>query len=310
MATGSVPLLEAVKWGSDPTAQGVAETLIQESPIMEMQPWMAFSGNALQVRIEDTLPGTAFRKVNDTYTRTYGTDRTEFYGVAILGGEIFVDNFEVRVAADQIDLKARQFQKMAKSMARTYDKYWFDGTGTADDFKGAKALVAEGLGQAVINSTNGAALTLDKLDQLLDALRTQTPSALLMNRTMRRKITSLARTTVTGISLIDVGTDVFGRQVYQYNGVPIRIIGDDGSGTAILPFTETEGSGTVNTSIWAVDFADDGVHGLAGAGGQWEVSDFGETEAAPGHLGRVEAYPGLCVRNPLSLARLSGITNA
>jgi hypothetical protein len=135
------------------------------------------------------------------------------------------------------------------------------------------------------------------------------PDAILINRRLRRKINSLARGTVTGISLIDVGTDVFGRQVMTYNDTPMRIIGDDINGDALLAFDEDPGDGGNDcSSIYYVSFGEDeNVYGLSGLGGAMDVLDFGETEAAPGHLGRVEWYPGLAIDNPFSIVRHYGI---
>jgi len=277
---------------------------------MEMLPFTSITGNALKVSVEDTLPDPQFRDVNETYTRSMGTDTERYFGVAVLGGEIFIDNYIVRVQADQISAKARQYSKFAKAMSRTFDATFFDGTGTSKDFKGINALVDEGLGQKVSAGTNGAALTLSMLDEAWDSLRGQSaPDALLMNRTLRRKINSLAQGTY--YSLLDVGTDVFGRQVNMYNGTPIRIIGDDKSGNAILDFDETQGSSSVTSSIYAMAFGtDENVYGILGLGGSFDVKDFGETESAPGHLGRVEVYPGIVIANSFSVARLHGITNA
>ncbi len=310
MAAGSLSLLEAAKYGSTTLGRGVVTTLIQESPIMEMLPFTSITGNALKVTVEDTLPDPAFRDVNESYARTMGTDTERFFGCAILGGEVFIDNYIVRVQADQISAKARQYSKFAKAMSRTFDASFFDGTGTSKDFKGINALIDEGLGQKVEAGTNGAALTLDMLDEGFDSLRGQSaPDALLMNRTLRRKINSLAR--AGNFSLVDVGTDVFGRQVNIYNGTPVRIIGDDKSGSAILDFDETQGSSSVTSSIYAISFGtDENVYGILGLGGSFDVKDFGETEAAPGHLGRVEVYPGIVIANSFSVCRVHGITNA
>jgi hypothetical protein len=308
MAAGSLSLLEAAKYGSTTLGRGVISTLIQESPILEMLPFTSISGNAIKVSVEDTLPTPAFRDVNETYTRSHGTDTERYFGCAILGGEVFIDNYIVRVQADQVSAKARQYSKFAKAMSRVFDKYFFDGTGTAKDFKGINALIDDGLGQSQSAGTNGAALTLDMLDQSFDALRSQSaPDALLMNRQMRRKINGLARSTYSGISLIDVGTDVFGRQVNTYNGVPIRIVGDDKDGNPILSQVQVQGNTSINTSIYAIAFGtDENVYGILGLGGSFDVKDFGETEAAPGHLGRVEVYPGVVVSNSFSVARLVG----
>jgi len=312
MASGSLSLLESAKYGNDQLAAGVVETLIQESPILEMLPFTAIQGNALKVNVEDTLPAPAFRNVNETYTRTYGTDTERFFGCSILGGEVFIDNYIVRVQANQISAKARQYAKFAKAMSRTFDKYFFDGTGTAKDFKGINALIDEGLGQEKEVATNGGTLTLALMDETNDLLRGQSsPDALLMNRTLRRKITSLARNTSGYFTLLDVGEDMLGRQVSTYNGVPIRIIGDDKDGTAILDFDETQGSSSVCASIYSISYGtDENVYGILGLGGSFDVVDFGETEASPGHMGRVECYPGVVVANSFSVARLKGITNS
>ena len=95
----------------------------------------------------------------------------------------------------------------------------------------------------------------------------------------------------------------------SYNGVPIRIVGDDKDGTAILGHDETQGSSAIASSIYAMAFGtDENVYGILGLGGSFDVVDFGETEAAPGHLGRVEVYPGIVVANSFSVCRLAGVT--
>lgn len=311
MPTGSVPLLEAAKCGDDTLKRGVVETIIQESPLAEMLPFITIAGNAIKHSVEVNLPSPSFRDVNATYTRSWGTDTEHFWGVAILGGEVFIDNFELKVVANKVNLKTKQYMKFAKAMARTFDKSAFDATGTASDFKGFNQLISEGFGLRYYvggSGGNGAALTLDDLDQVIDQMRGQAaPSAWLVNRFHRRKVTNLARSTYTGFSLIDVGTDVFGRKVTSYNDIPFRIIGDDISKTPILGFDETQGSSNVTSSLYLAAFSEDDVTGLLGANGSWDVVDFGETEAAPGHLGRVECYPGVAIFNQFSMVRVSGI---
>ena len=312
MPSGSVTLLEAAKYGDDQLKRGVVETLIQESPILEMLPQTAIAGNALKVQVENSLPTPAFRDVNEAYTRSFGTDTERYFGTAILGGEVFVDNYLVRVRGNVVSAKARQYAKFAKAMSRTYDKYFFDGTGTAKDFKGINSLITEGLGQTIAEATNGGPLTLAKMDEAHDLLRSQSSAdVILMNRFIRRKLTTLGRNTTGYFSLLDVGDDRFGRQILQWNGIPVRIIGDDSSGSAILAFDETQGSSSVTSSIYYIAFGEDeNVTGLLGLGGSFDVIDFGETEAAPGHLGRVEVYPGLAIYNPLSIVRHTGLTEA
>lgn len=312
MPTGSMTLLEASKYGTNMLKKGVVETLIQESPILPQLPFITIAGNALESSTELNLPSPEFRKVNETYGRSWGTDTKHFWGVTILGGEVFVDNFLLNVTSNKESIKARQYRKFAKAMSRTFDKSFFDGTGTADDFKGLNALLSEGWGFTVYaedGAANGGTLALNDLDIAKDKLRAQSsPDAWLCNRFVRRHITYLAHTTHSGFSLIDVGTDRFGTKVNFYDGVPLRIVGDDIDGNAILGFDETRGTSNQTASMYAVAYGtDENVCGLLGAGGHFDVRDFGETEAAPGHLGRVEVYPGIAVFNQYSLVRVAGI---
>src|SRR5690348_16352408 len=107
MATGSVPLLAAAVWDrTSPLAKGVVDYLIRESPVMEMLPWIPFSGEAFVSREQDQRPTPAFRQVNATYSRTYGTERRHFWGVTIAGGEVFVDNAIVNLRGNSAATKA------------------------------------------------------------------------------------------------------------------------------------------------------------------------------------------------------------
>lgn len=314
MPTGPVPLVEAVKAGTDLLKAGVVETLIQESPILEQIPVVPIKGNAIKHEVEGTLPDVQFRQVNAGYDRSWGSDLEHYWGVCILGGEVFVDNFIVNTMGNVYSVKAKQFMKFAKSMSRTFDQNFFDGDGTNNTFKGVNKLIEEGFGQrynANANNANGGALSLDDLDVAQDLLRDKSvPDCWLMNRWHRRKIKKLAMSSVTGTVLIDVGTDVFGRRVTMYNDVPFRIIGDDRFGNPILGFDEKCGTTDNTSSMYAVAWGEDKVTAILGANGSFEVRDFGETEAAPGHLGRVEAYPGIAIFSPYSIVRLAGITTS
>lgn len=308
--TGAVTLLEASKsqYSSDTLKRGVVEIIIRESPIAEQLNWMPISGNALKQDVEGTLPNVQFRSVNETYTSDFGTDTERFWGTTILGGEVYVDNYLVKVRGNVNSLKTKQYAKKARAAALTLDKYVIDGTGTAKDFKGVNALIADGFGFSTVAGTNGATLTLDMLEDAEDQLRKGSPDAMWANKFLRTKITRLARSSITGVALIDTDTDMFGRRVTMWNGVPIRILGDDKDGNLILDFDETTGSSSVTGSLYFVKFGEDFVSGLLGAGGDMTVKDFGEIEASPGHLGRIEFYPGLAIFDKHSIVRLSGLT--
>lgn len=316
MPTGAVSLIEATKSGDDMHKMGIIETLIQENPLVEMIPWLPFAGNALMHEEEGTLPNVQFRRVNEGYTQSYGTDNQHFWGVAILGGEIKVDNYLVNVVGTRKDIEAKQWTKLAKSNAMRFGYEFFHGTGSvaSKGFKGVNSLISEGFGQSFANSTTGAVISLDKIDESLDLFRNQgQPDRALVNRTHRRQFTKAARTSVTGVSLIDVGTDVFGKKVMFYDDIPLTILGDvrDGSANTVaaLPFTEDPGDGGSDcSSLYFVKFGEDDVTGLLGKGGSFEVTQFGELQSGPQRLGRMEWYPGVAIFNKYSIVRVTGIT--
>jgi len=324
--SGGVSLLEAAKCGDDQFKTGVVETFIQESPIAEMLPWTTIAGNAYKSSEEGTLPDTQFRSVNEGYTRVSGSDTEHIWGVTILGAEVFIDNFLTKVTANKSDLKAKQWAKVVRSLSRKLDVTAVNGTGSAanKDFKGFQQLIKDGFGQdlshaesatpkGIIDSEANANTFLDKLDEANDLLRNQEMADfILLNRQTRRAITKAARLANTGFSLIDVGTDSFGRQVTQWNGIPLKIVGDDHEGNAILGQTEDsvdtggdpDAATDTSSSLYFVSTGDEGVSGLLGAGGSFDVKDFGETETAPGAVGRLELYPGLASFSKYGLVRL------
>jgi hypothetical protein len=315
MAVGAVPLLEAAKCGDNIKKRGVVETIIKESSVVDQMPFIPIMGNALEHEIEGTLPVAQYRRVNETYTRGWGTDDKAYWGVTILGQEVFVDNFLIKTMGNVKSVKAKQWSKTSKSIGLKLDFDFIRGTGSVADksFKGINALVDEGFGQYLANATNGGTLDLDKMDEAGDLLRTGNPDALFMNRTVRRRLTWKARNVSGQFPLIGVEL-LFGKKVTTYGDVPIRLLGDtvaaDGTATPILPFDEVQGSsGATCSSIYFLRFGEDFVSGLLGAGGSFDVVDFGETEQAPGHLGRIELYPGLAIFNRYAVVRLGGIQN-
>ena len=325
--SGGVPLLEAAKCGDDQLKTGVVETFIQESPIAEMLPWMSIAGNALKSFEEGTLPDLQFRSVNEQYNRVWGSDTEHYWGVTILGAEVFVDNYLTRVAANKEDLKAKQYGKIVRALARKLDYTAVEGgedSSETKDFDGFKQLIKSGFGQALsasggttpldaVSDASSAQDFLNKMDEANDLLRNQSQANfILLNRQTRRAITTAARTFSTGYSLIDVGTDVFGRQVSSWNGIPLKIVGDDHEGNAILGQTEDSVATSADpdagtdtcSSMYFVATGDQGVTGLLGAGGTFEVKDFGEVDGAPGSVGRIELYPGLASFSKYGLVRL------
>jgi hypothetical protein len=318
MPSGLVPLTEALKHGSEQQlGSGIVETIIQWSAMIPRMNWVSFEGKALKHEMEGTLPTSSFRNVNEGYTKSWGSDTEHYWGVAILGGEVGIDIFEENVVANQKSEMKKQLKKHAKANSLRFDWEVFHGTGSvaSKGFKGLDTLVDEGWGQKVLNAAGGGALTLAKLDETIDAMLKGKPDEMRTISRIRRKITELARTTVSGVSLIDVGTDVFGKKVTMYDDVPIILTqqaqNSSGSIVPLLDYNEDPGDGAFDcTSIWFLRHGEDELTGIAGKTGSFQAKTWGELESAPQYMARFEWYPGVAILDPYAVARLYGITNA
>lgn len=291
---GAVPLLEASRFPQTMLASGVVETIIQESSFLSWLPFITLTGEAYVARHERTLPTVDFRKVNQGYKRDHASFDKSTWGVSILGGEVYIDNFIIRTRPGDGDVKARQFAQKAKSAAMTYDYYAINGDGSDDSFRGLKWMAANGWGQEFALSAADAGALFDGLDVMEDMLRVKSPDAIVCTRKFRRLLTHFARNIVSGSSFsnVDLMWDNLGRKVTAWNGIPLMVTGDGPDGKPIQD----------DTDIFMMATGDEeNVFGILGAGGTMDVEDFGETEAAPGHLGRIEFYPGMVNLSPYAL---------
>jgi hypothetical protein len=316
MSTGNLSLLEAAKWGGNKESAHVISTILEGATITRRLGWIPFDGLAYVQHHEGTVGGVDFRAINEGYTPSHGSDTKSFWGTAILGGEIEIDNYLLRVTANKASLKAKQVAKKAKANRMRFEYEIWHGTGANDGLVGMPTLVTQGFGQEVENAggTPGP-VDLDSLDEALAAFRnTGKPECAFMNERVQKWITVAGHTAHSGFSLLDIGTGKFGDRVMSYRGVEFEITEDGLSGTdtyaPLQPFTETDGASNNSTSIWFAKFDDEHVTGLLGAGGHFSIEWFGELQAGPREMGRLEWYPGFASFDPYGLVRLSGITDA
>lgn len=291
-------LLEAAKLETgDVYKQGVIEKFAETSEILRVLPFENINGNALKYNIEETLPGVGFRGVNGSYTESTGIINPQTEALVIAGGDLDVDKFIVDTmgAGQRTVQEAMKIKALALAWTRTFIKG--DSETNPREFDGLQKRLQ---GDALID--NGTtALSLLKLDEAIDAV--EDPTHLIMNKTMRRRLTVAARTAAVGGN-ISYTIDEFGRQVTKYNDIPILIMGKDNDNVEILDFSEAGST----TSIYIVSLGEGKVSGLENGG--MDVRDLGELESKPSLRTRVEWYNAIGVFAPQSAARLKGITNA
>jgi hypothetical protein len=298
----ALTLLEAEKYSTDVLRKGVIEVFSRNSAVFELLPFMEIAGNSYAYNVEETLPGIAFRGVNEGYVESAGVINQEAEKLTILGGDVDVDKFLAQTRGNVNDLRAIQTEMKSKALSLEWTRTFFKGD-SATDANAFDGLEKRVTGNQIIDA--GGAITLEKLDELIDAVEGE-PDVLFMSKAMRRKVKALLQASQ---HYIESGEDSFGRPVTTYGGVPIRVIETDGAGAEILGFTELAPDGvTADTaSIYAVKFgADQYVSGLRN--GSVNVRDLGEIDAKPVYRTRIEFYSGLAVFHPRAVARLAGVT--
>ncbi len=287
---------EAAKLTNDMLLRGVIETIIQESSVLQVLPFEDVTGTAITYNRENAAPTVAFYAVGDTWAESTPTFTQETAILKILGGDADVDNFLQQTYCDPNDLEAEVISLKAKATAYEFSERFYigDAATNAKEFDGLYNLVETS--QDIAMGTNGAALTLDKLDELIDMVKPGRPDALCMAKRTRRKLSSLRR--ASG-NLLETDVDDFGRRALFYDGIPILV--DD-----FIPTDEEQGSsGAVCSSIYAVKFGRQGVMGLENGGIQ--VERVGELETKDATRTRVKWYCGLALFGTLGLARLGGV---
>jgi hypothetical protein len=313
----AVTLAEAALLSTNDLQRGVIETFVQASPVLDRIPLLTIEGNAYAYNSEATLPGVAFRSVNEAYTESTGTvvQRTET--LAILGGDADVDRFIVQTRGNLNDQRATQTAMKVKAASYKFQDTFINGDVAVDpkSFDGLKKrLTGSQVLDAATNGLGPVAAGHDFFDAL-DALVAQVPGlnagngALYANSAVIAKIMSSARR-LGGADMITEA--LTGKRVATYNGVPLLDIGKTAAGADIITRTETQGTATNASSIYAVKFGQDegdqAVTGLTNGGVQ--VDDLGQLETKPAYRTRIEFYCGVATFGGQAAARLRGVLTA
>ncbi|WDF32244.1 hypothetical protein PTW37_10195 [Arthrobacter agilis] len=316
----AVTLVESAKLSQNTLQRGVIETFVQTSPILDRLPLMPIEGNAYSYNSEGTLPGVAFRSVNEAYTESTGTVNQSSESLVILGGDADVDRFIVQTRGNLNDQRATQTAMKVKAASYKFQESFFNGD-VAVEPKGFDGLRKRLIGNQVMDAaTNGSPILgngasdaqtfFDMLDDLISRVPgiDGTNGALYANSVLQGKIRSAGRR-LGGVET--VREDLTGKRVLQWNGIPVLDPGNNAAGAPILGQNETQGTSADASSIYAVKFGNDegdqAVTGLTNGGVQ--VDDLGQLQEKPAYRTRIEFYCGLALFGGKAAARLRGIRN-
>jgi HK97 family phage major capsid protein len=291
----ALTLAEAAKLSNDVLQQGIHETVVKESQTLQMLPFMEIVGNALTYNRENSAATAAFYTVGDEWSESTPTFTQLTASLKILGGDADIDNYLRQTRSNIQNIEAVVLALKVKALAQAFDDAFINGDTSTDAnaFDGIKRSCS--LGQTLSMGDNGAALTLDKLDELIDLHKPGKPHALIMSKRSRRKLASLRR--ASG-NILETDRNQFGQMVTYYDGIPIAV-------NEWVSDAETEGTSNDCSSIYAASFGEDAVCGLTN--GWITVERIGSLETKDATRNRVKWYCGLAVFNSLRLARLSGV---
>lgn len=180
---------EAAKLTNDVMLQGVIETIVKESQLLQLLPFMDVNGTAITYNREATMPAASFYIVGDTWAEAAPTFTQVTQALKIMGGDADVDNFLQQTYANPNDLEAEVLMNRAKAVAHKFSDTFFNGDVSVDtkSFDGLTKTLT-GTGQEFATGANGAALTLDHMDQVIDLIMPGKPDALFMSKRSRPEV--------------------------------------------------------------------------------------------------------------------------
>jgi len=302
-----ITLLEAAKINPGEVLRNtIIEHFARSSELLRVLPFIDVPGGAYVYNLEGSLPGVAFRGVNEGYTASAGILNPQTERLRLAGGELKVDNAVLKMHGSEV--RSQHELKQVKALSLTIGAKLINGDSTRDprEFDGLRARIQ---GDQLLNAGNtdgGNALSVSALRDLIDAV--DNPTHLVMSKKVRNLLSSAATDTTIG-GYISYDKDEFGKRVTMFDGLPIVVTDYDAAGAQIIDFNEVGATGATATatSVYAVNFGDEGVVGLQN--GVMDVRDLGEMESVPAMLTRVEWLVGLAALHGRAAARLRGVAN-
>jgi len=304
----ALTLFEASKLNEgDVVRSGVIEMFARSSELLRVMPFVDIPGGSYSYTQEGTLPGVAFRGINEAYTESAGVVVPNVEVLRIAGGDLDVDRALIKMHGAGIRTTHERMKIKALSLYLGKKFIKGDSLTNPKEFDGLQNRITGSQLIAAGNTSGGDALSLLKLDELIDAV--DFPTHLIMSKAMVRLLTAAARTYTVG-GFITYDKDEFGRKITKYNDIPILVLDHDDTGARVLDFNEVNpgGGSSVGTSIYCVNFSEGYCQGLQN--GVMEVDDLGQLNSKPVWRTRVDWLVGFATLHGRGAARLWGVKNA
>jgi hypothetical protein len=303
----ALTLEEAAKLSNDMLLQGVVETIVKDSPVLQRLPFVEIVGNGLTYNQEKALPSIDFYDVGDTWVESTPTFEQKTANLKIMGGDADVDNFLKSTRSNIQDLEAAVIELKAKALRDKFEEVFVYGDATASpkQFDGLRKLIdteSEG-DQLIAMGDTGATLTLGKLDELIDAVKGGKPDMLLMSRRSRRKINALVR---AAGGMTETDRDKWGNFIQLWDGVPIGVNDWILDTHTVGDGVETATTGGTCSTIYAIQLGEGALCGLTSPG-HLQAEPVGPLENKDASRTRVKWYVSLALFSSIKAAALIGV---
>jgi len=128
----ALTLTEAAKLSNDVVQQGVIETVVKESPVLSLLPFIDMVGNALTYNRENAMASAAFFDVGDTWSESTPTFTQVSATLKILGGDADVDQYIATTRSNVQDIEAAVLELKAKAVAHQFEDTFVYGDTAVD----------------------------------------------------------------------------------------------------------------------------------------------------------------------------------
>ena len=319
MSNTLITLAEAKKTQKTAIEQGVISEFQRGSRILDRLPFDAAvacggSGSTLTYgyTVLKTPSSAAFRNINEEYTPNMAIRDEKTAQCKIFGGAWKID----RVIDDTSGtLREMNFQMQEKieGAINLFNYNFINGNSSSNpkEFDGLKKLL-EGsdteykLEEAIDLSTEAAIeqnkdYFIDVLDDFLSTLKGK-PDMLIGNSKLIGKIKSVARR----LGYFSQSEDAFGRTIDKYDGIELVDLGvydREGQTKDVVEISE-DGA----TSLYAVSFGENGVHGISPQGDKL-IKTYGKDVTDTGVMreGEIEAIMGIVIKDTKKAGVLTNI---
>ena len=112
----ALTLTEGAKLSNDVILQGVIETVVKESRVLDHLPFIEMMGNALTYNRENAMATAAFFDVGDSWSESTPTFTQVTAALKILGGDADVDKYIATTRTNVQDIEAAVLELKAKAV--------------------------------------------------------------------------------------------------------------------------------------------------------------------------------------------------